>query len=96
MHGNILQMQNTVAHYTLLDNPLLEGVTCAQIQVTQSASQGVFNNSPIGVVYIPGSSQWAIYNQNLSAMPVNAAFHVIISPEQIMECSDLIFENGFE
>ena len=93
---HIANTKNTVAHYTLLDNPLLEGIPCAQIQVTQSASQGVFNNSPIGVVYIPGSSQWAIYNQNLSAMPVNAAFHVMISPEQIMECTDLIFKNGFE
>lgn len=85
---------NSSGGVTELDHPLLNGVNCAQIQVTQSANQGAFNNSPIGLSYFAG--RWRIYNQNGNAMPENAAFHVVINPAQIAECFDVIFESGFE
>ncbi len=85
---------NSSGGVTELDHPLLNGVPCAQVQVTQSASQGIFNDSPIGVSFF--GNRWRVFNQNGNPMPVNAAFHVVINPEQIAECHDLIFEDGFE
>jgi len=95
-YEHISKDANIQNNYTYLDNHLINGIHCAQIQVTQSVSQGIFNNSPIGVFYDSGPNKWAIFNQNLSAMPENAAFHVLINPAQIAECSDVIFKNGFE
>ena len=86
---------NTVANLTLLDHPEINGVSCANIQVTQSAVQGVFNDQVIGLTYSGFTGTWAIYNQNGTGMPENAEFHVIISPEQIADCQDLIFADGF-
>ena len=87
---------NTVANLTVLDHPDINGVACANIQVTQSAAQGVFNDQVIGLVYSGFTGTWSIYNQNGSGMPENAEFHVIISPEQIADCQDLIFADGFD
>ncbi len=86
---------NSSGGVTELDHPLLNGVPCAQLQVTQSASQGVFNDSPIGVSFF--ANRWRVFNQKPGVpMPLNAAFHVLINPEQIAECNDLIFKDGFE
>jgi len=87
---------NSVANLTFLDHPEINGVGCANIQVTQSAVQGVFNDHVIGLVYSGFTGVWSIYNQNGSAMPENAEFHVIISPEQIAECQDVIFKDNFD
>jgi len=97
-YQHIAKSANTTNNYTLLDNPLINGRPCAQIQVTQSASQGVFNNSPIGVFYETVSNQWAVFNQNtVINMPENAAFHVLINPAQIAQCSQpLLFKDSFE
>jgi len=37
---------------------------------------GTYNNHPIGVYY--NGAKWTIFNQDLGAMPVNAAFNVLI------------------
>lgn len=95
-YEHIAKNANTLNNYTFLNNPLINGVDCAQIQVTQSASQGIFNNSPIGVFHDKILNNWAIFNQDLSGMPENAAFHILINPAQIAECTDLIFKNDFE
>ena len=29
-------------------------------------------------------------------MSVDAAFHVVVSPEQVAACTDLIFKDGFD
>jgi hypothetical protein len=85
---------NTSGNVTVLDNALINGVSCAQIQVTQSSGQSIFNASPVGVFYSAG--EWAIFNQNLTTMPLNAVFHVLINPAQIAQCTDVIFKDGFE
>ncbi len=85
---------NTFSQVTYIDNPLINGVACAELQVTQSADQGVFNNAPIGVYYEAG--QWSIYNQDLSDMLPNSAFHITVNPEQIAQCTDLIFADNFD
>lgn len=89
---------NSQNNYTLLDNPLINGISCAQIQVTQSAEKGVFNSSPIGVFYILGSQKWAVFNQNTTNIAVNSTFHVLINPAQIEACNGngLMFNDGFE
>ncbi|WP_223786548.1 DUF7452 domain-containing protein [Marinicella meishanensis] len=85
---------NSSGGVTELDHPLLNGVPCAQVQVTQSASQGVFNDSPIGVSFF--ANRWRVFNQNGNPMPLDSAFHVMINPDQIAQCSDLIFKDGFD
>ncbi len=85
---------NIISNWTVLDNPIINGVPCAQVHVTQSASQGVFNEHPVGVWYTGG--RWSVYNQDEVAMPEGAAFHVVVSPEQVAACSDLIFKDSFD
>lgn len=91
---HVASAANITANWTVLDNPIINDVPCAQVHVTQSASQGVFNAHPIGVWYSGG--HWNIYNQDLATMPVDAAFHVVVSPEQVAACSDIIFKDGFD
>jgi hypothetical protein len=86
---------NTYTFSTQLDHPLLNETPCAQIQVTQSGSQGIFNSSPIGVSYSDVNERWHVINQDESSIPLNSAFHILINPGQIADCSDLIFDNGF-
>ena len=93
-YEHIAKPSNTNSQVTILDNPLINGVECAQIQVTQSATQGVFNDAPIGVYY--SSGRWNIFNQDLSPMVENSAFHVLINPGQIADCTDVIFKDGFD
>ena len=85
---------NVSGSSTFLSNPLLDGVACANVQITRKTIFGVSNISPIGVWF--NGSKWLIFNQDASPMPINAAFHVVINPEQIADCSDLIFKNGYE
>jgi len=85
---------NKSGHITYLNNPLINGVACAELQVTQSGAEGVFNDAPIGV-WFAGNS-WTIYNQDISDMPENSAFYINVNPAQIAECTDLIFANGLD
>ena len=85
---------NTSGHITTLDNPLINGVPCAEVQVTQSADGGEFNDAPIGMYY--NGVRWTIYNQDFSDMVADSEFHVTVNPEQIAACSDVIFADNFE
>ncbi len=38
------------------------------------------NDHPIGVWYDGGANKWAVFNQDLAAMPVGADFNVLIPP----------------
>ena len=67
---------NTDAHITRLDHPQLNGNPNALIQLTQHWT-AVYNDKEIGVYY--DGTRWAIFNQDLSAMPLNAKFNVLIS-----------------
>ncbi len=87
---------NTINNFSYLDHPAIQGVNCAQLQVTQNTTSGVSNGSPIGVGYEGFSGRWYVYNQDSSDMPVNATFNVLINPEQIAACTDLIFADDFE
>jgi hypothetical protein len=87
---------NIAGDYTLLDHPLLNAQLCARFHVAQSAD-GTLNPHQIGVYYNGTRQQWAIFNQDKTAMPAGAEFHVVIDAQQVFECStDLIFANGFD
>ncbi|MFO0734602.1 MAG: hypothetical protein U0270_01920 [Labilithrix sp.] len=47
----------------------------ARLLVTQ-AWKGTYNNHPVGVWFDRSRSMWAVYNEDMAAMPVGAAFHV--------------------
>jgi len=65
---------------TIIDHPLTNGKPDAIIIVTPNYNPGgviqQYNNRPIGVYY--NGSRWTIFNQDGAAMPVGAAFNVII------------------
>ncbi len=96
-YRHVATAANTFNNFTYLSNPLINGVSCAQIQVTQSTKNGVFNTSPVGVFYNTISQRWAVFNQNSTDIAVNTTFHVLINPAQIALCSNpLLFKDGFE
>jgi hypothetical protein len=78
---HIATAANIYASYTtIIDNPLTNGNPNAIILVTPNDNPGnvggINDPHPIGVIYSNG--KWAIYNQDIAAMPIGAAFNVII------------------
>lgn len=72
---------NTSSQYTIIDHPLANGHPDAILLVTPNWNpgedfDGVYDDHPIGVWYTSG--RWRIFNQDIAAMPVGAAFNVII------------------
>lgn len=72
---------NINENYTVLSNPDLDGNPNARILVTQIiiSPEYLYNNREIGVWY--DGSHWAIFNQNLDAMPDGASFNVLVLKE---------------
>ncbi|MBD3162681.1 MAG: hypothetical protein GF346_09925, partial [Candidatus Eisenbacteria bacterium] len=69
--------ENIVSNWTILDHPLSNGNPDALLTVTQHVTGlGIYNDRPIGVWY--DGSHWAIFNQDLTAMPEGATFNVLI------------------
>lgn len=85
---------NSTGDYTVLDHPLLNDHRCARFQVTQGIGGSVFNAHQTGVFY--SGNRWAIFNQDLTAIPTGTGFHVVVDAQQVFECSDVIFANAFE
>jgi len=73
---------NTAGNSTYIDHPLTNNRPNAIIFVTQNYNPGgvggTCNSHPIGVWYNTANNRWAIFNQDLAAMPVGAAFNVLI------------------
>ena len=71
---------NSSGDYTVLDNPLANGNPHALVYVTPNWNPGgvggTYNNHATGVWY--DGSRWAIFNQDLAAVPANAAFNVYV------------------
>jgi hypothetical protein len=72
---------NIASDYTIIDNPLTNNNPNAILFVTQNwnpgGGSGTYNNVSVGVWYDNVTQKWAIFNEDQSAMPVNAAFNVI-------------------
>ena len=89
---------NIMSNRTLVDHPLINGVACASLQITQDASNGLFNAYEVGVQYEDGLGKWSIKQHRADAsidMPDGATFHIMVNPDQIRTCQDVIFKNGF-
>jgi hypothetical protein len=85
---------NSTSNFTIIDHPLLNGSACARFQVTQGIGGSTFNAHQIGVFNL--SDRWAIFNQDSSAIPLGTQFNVVVDAQQIFECGDVIFANGFD
>lgn len=62
-------------NYTEINHPLLNGNPDARLLVTPNWA-GTYNPHTIGVFYT--GARWAIFNQDLAAMPAGATFNVLI------------------
>jgi hypothetical protein len=74
---------NIQGNYTYLNHPYANNSPYALIWVTSNwnpngRANGVYNNHNIGVWYDSRVGRWAVFNQDLAPMPVNAAFNVVI------------------
>jgi NADH:ubiquinone oxidoreductase subunit len=74
---------NITANWTTIDHPLTNNNPNAIVLITQNWNPGgvgdIYNNHPIGVWYISGAKKWAVFNQDLAAMPAGAAFNVLVA-----------------
>ena len=71
---------NITSNWTTLDHPLTNGNPNAIVVITPNWNPGgvggTYDNHNIGVWY--DDRKWAIFNQDLTAMPVDAAFNVYV------------------
>lgn len=70
---------NSSLDSTYLDNPNLNGHPGAKVYVTPNwsfHSSGTYDNHHVGVWYDSVVQRWAIYNEDRTQMPANAAFNV--------------------
>ena len=71
---------NSAGDWTDINYPGINGNANAQLLVTPNwnpgGNGGIFDNHPIGVWYHAG--KWAIFNQDVKAIPNGAAFNVMV------------------
>lgn len=76
---------NVAGDYTLLSNPLLNNNPNALILVTPVyGATALYNNHPIGVWYT--GSQWAIFNEDWTAMQPGEIFNVMVTMPLGTQC----------
>lgn len=77
-------VSNTIGNRTLLNSPLLNGKPNALILITQNwnpgGGSGVYNDHQVGVRYFKSLHRWGIFNEGGGAMPLGAAFNVLVGP----------------
>ena len=82
---HVASSDNIVGNWTLIDHPLLNNNNSAIFFVTQNWNPrnltGTYNAKAIGVYYDPNEHKWSIFNQDQTAVPVEAAFNVHIPVE---------------
>jgi hypothetical protein len=68
---------------TYLDHPLTNNQPDALLFITQNwnpgGGGGTYNDHPVGVWYSESEGKWAIFNQDLAEMPVDASFNVLVA-----------------
>jgi len=74
---------NTSGHVTYVDNAASNNKPNALLFVTANWNPGgvggTYNVPAVGVWYDNSEDKWAIFNQNLAAMPAHAAFNVLVA-----------------
>ena len=73
---------NSRGDYTILSDPRINGDPAAVVLVVPVPDRGrsaneVYDHN-IGVWYVPGKNKWAIFNQDLAAVPAGASFEVVV------------------
>ncbi|WP_257388523.1 DUF7452 domain-containing protein [Tahibacter caeni] len=76
----------------VLDHPLLNGNRCARANVSRVGTGSAAPRN-FDVYYGTGSGRWQIYSY--SPLQAGTAFHVVVDPAQVFDCSDRIFANSF-
>jgi hypothetical protein len=75
---------NTRGNYTYLSDPRLDGNPGAVVLVASSPGQGEQAGADyghnVGVWYEFGEEKWAIFNQDLAAIPAGSTFEVVVPP----------------
>ena len=74
--------ENTNANSTYLDHPSANGNPDAFVLITpvwEPEDSETNNAHPVGVWYNGERERWAVYNQDLSPMPLGAVFNVSVS-----------------
>jgi hypothetical protein len=73
---------NITSNYTYIDHPSANNNPNAIIFITANwnpgGGSGVYNTSALGVWYSASAQKWAIFNQDLSAMPSGMSFNVMV------------------
>ena len=73
---------NIVSNWTYIDDAIINDDPNAIVFATPNWNanngSGVYNDHPIGVWYSNATKKWAVFNQDLAAMPVNASFNLMI------------------
>jgi len=74
--------ENSRGDYTYIGDPSIDGDPHAVVLVTQTPDRGgagaAAYDHNIGVWYEPEEQKWAIFNQDLAAVPVGATFKVVV------------------
>lgn len=75
--------ENSRGDYTYLDDPRTNENPDAVVLVTprldpEGIGEGIYNAPNIGVWYESGEQKWAIFNQDLTAIPAGATFNVVV------------------
>jgi hypothetical protein len=74
---------NIQANWTTLNNDQANGNHNALVFFTPNLTgQHVFNNHNTGV-WFTSQYKWAIFNQDMAAMPVGASFHVVAFSQKL-------------
>ena len=72
---------NTLADFTLINNPATNGKPSAKLFITQNLSPAgspTFNSHNVGVFYDLNANEWAVFNEDGTSMPIGAAFNVLV------------------
>ncbi len=77
--------ENVSQNSTYIDHPISNSNPDAILVVTPNwnpeGSLGIYNDHPIGVWYDSEAQRWAVFNQDLADMPVEAGFNVRLHPD---------------
>jgi hypothetical protein len=66
-------------NYSVIDNPLTNGKPNALLFVTQNwEPNDVYNAHEVGVFYVTGMAKWAIFNEDLAAIPEGSTYNVLV------------------
>jgi hypothetical protein len=85
---------NIVSNWSVIDHPALNGRRCARLQVTPRMD-AIAPPGRLGVWY--DGARWAIYHENIAAMPAGVRVFVLYDPAQVEGCSRRnLFRDGME